>query len=77
MTREQYTDREELFDDNGVAICDGDEVRVNGVYIAHAHLDGNSKFQIDGWLTGAVIESLEVIKRLAVDIDTIHPMIKE
>lgn len=77
MTREQYTDCEELFDASGVAICEGDEVRVNGAYVAHAHLDGNSKFHIDGWPTGAVIESLEVIKRLPIDIDAVHPMIKE
>lgn len=77
MTRQQHTECEELFDDEGVAICDGDEVRVNGEYEGRAHLDGNGRFHIEGWPTNGQIESLEVIKRLPINLDDVHPMIKE
>ena len=61
MAKEQYTDCDELFDDDGNGICEGQKVSVNGDSVGRVRLDGNNKFHIKGWPAGKIIESLEVI----------------
>ena len=61
MAKEQYKDCDELFDDDGNGICEGQKVRVNGDFGGIERLDGNNKFHIEGWPTDKIIESVEVI----------------
>lgn len=57
----QQTPCDELFDDDGNGICEGQEVRVNGSHIGKVHIDGEGKFHIDGWPHDQIIESLEIL----------------
>ncbi len=65
------------FDNEGNAIDDGQTVRVNGEHIGVIHVAGSGKFTIDGWPDDQIVRALDVIKPLALNIDNIHPMIKE
>ena len=62
MQKEQRTECEELFDDQGEPICDGQMVRVNGDYVRKVHVDGGGLFHIDGWPRHILIQSLEVVE---------------
>ena len=78
MKNQQYTDCNELFDDDGEGICDGQVVLVNGSHKGRVHLDGRGNFQIEGWTAQQVIESLEVIPEdVPFDTANMHPTIKE
>ncbi|CAN5405558.1 hypothetical protein BH10ACI2_BH10ACI2_02630 [soil metagenome] len=66
---------EQSNDDN--ALIDGQEVRVNSSYGGNVHLDGEGKFQINGWPRNAVIESLDIIPTRPIDLDDIHPTIEQ
>jgi hypothetical protein len=77
MSKEQYTNCDELFDDDGKSICDGDKVLVNGEHVGKVYFNENHKFHIEDWPIDNPIESLEVIQAPDVNIDNIHPMIKE
>lgn len=57
----QFNDCDELFDDDGNGICDGEKVRVNGDFIGKVHLTDDGKFSIEGWPNDKIIESLEVL----------------
>ncbi len=59
---DRYHNCDELFDDDGEPVCDGDTVQVNGSFIGKVHISEEGKFRIDGWPDDAIIYSLEVIE---------------
>ncbi len=65
------------FDNEGNAIDDGQTVRVNEEHIGVIHVAGSGKFTIDGWPEDQIIRTLDVLEPLPLNIDNIHPMIKE
>jgi hypothetical protein len=52
---------DELFNDDGEPVCDGDTVEANGTYIGNVPISEEGKFRIEGWPDDAIIHSLEVV----------------
>lgn len=77
MKNKQYTNCDELFADPEAGIAEGDEVRVNGEHTFRVRLDEHNNFCLEGWSKDDLIDVLEVIRPLPINIDDIHPTIKE
>lgn len=66
-----------VFDEEGTPISDGQTVRVNSEHVGDIHITGPGQFTVEGWPEDQIIEVLEIVNEPTLDIDEIHPMIKE
>jgi len=77
MPNEDKTNFDRFFDDDGDAVKDGQLVKVNGSHTGKLNLKDDGDFTVEGWPVDQIIDTLERVDDLPIDIDTIHPMIKE
>lgn len=73
---EKQTDFDKFFDDDGEPVKDGQMVRVNGSHNGTLRLMEDGDFAVEGWDKDVIIDTLERVE-LPIDIDNIHPTIKE
>ncbi len=58
---DRYTECDELFDDDGEPVCDGDKVLINNHFEGVVRISAEGIFTVDGWPADKIIDNLEVI----------------